>query len=268
MPWLERLASILATGSGLRIVFQPIVQLSTMRTVGYEALSRFPAPDVALLTSETPQILDSNGYGVGPDLWFKMASRERLLAPLEALAARLALARLPDVPEPLYVAVNASPPSVLTYGFVETLLAHDLRRVVLEITETEPTEDDYSPLLDALAPLRDHGAHVALKEHRKAMRVAVDDIGAGASMSHAFALQADVVKIDMSVIRKVNLDEGRQHLVRGFAGYAHAIGAVCVAEGIETDDEMACVIELGVDLGQGYHPSLGRPEELPVLEAL
>lgn len=259
MPWFERLAAILATGDGLRVVFQPIVDLRSMETVGYEALSRFPSPRRDDLTAVAPEVLDSNGLGVGPALWFAQASAHGLLHPLEALAARLALARLPDVPDGRYVAVNVSPSTVLMPDFVPMLREHDLHRVVLEITETEPAPVDYGPLVALLAPLRRNGACVG-------MRLAVDDVGAGASMAHALALGADVVKIDVSVIRGVHADGGRQALARGFADYARAIGAVAVAEGIETDAEMACVVELGCDLGQGYHARLGRPEELPVRE--
>ena len=257
MPWFERLAAILATGSGLRVVFQPIVDLATMRTVGYEALSRFPSPRRDDLSAVAPEVLDSNGLGVGPALWFAQASAHGLLHPLEARAARLALSRLPDVPAPLYVAVNVSPSTVLMPDFVPMLREHDLSRVVLEITETEPTPDDYGPLVAVLAPLRRNGACVG-------MRVAVDDVGAGASMAHVLALCADVVKVDVSVIRGIDTDHGKQALALGFANYARTIGAVTVAEGVETKSELAALRRLSVGLAQGY--LLGRPEELSVRE--
>lgn len=258
MPWLERIAAILASGTGLRIVFQPIVDLRTMATVGYEALARFPSPRRDRLATAAPEVLDSNGLGVGPALWFAQASVLGLLQPLEALAARLALARLCDVPEGRYVAVNVSPSTVLMPGFLDLLCEHDLRRVVLEITETEPEPSDYAPLLAALTPLRANGAGVG-------MRVAVDDVGAGASMAHVLALAADVVKIDVSVVRNLDTDLARRALTLGFANFAAITGAAVVAEGVETAGELTALRGLRVAFGQGF--LLGRPKDLPPKEA-
>lgn len=257
MPWLERIAAILATGTGLRVVFQPIVDLRTMEPVGYEALARFPSPRIERLNETAPGVLDSNGLGIGPALWFAEAADLGLLQPLEALAARLALARLRDVPEGRYIAVNMSPSTVLMPGVLDVLREHDLHRVVLEITETEPTLDDYGPLLAALAPLRRNGAGVW-------MRVAVDDVGAGASMSHVLAVGADVLKIDVSVVRGIDTDLARRALCLGFANFGAISGATVVAEGVETAGELSVLQGLRVPLGQGY--LLGRPDDLPAKE--
>lgn len=259
MPWIQRIAALLAAGDGLRIAFQPIVDLVSGCVVGWEALSRFPSPRRERITAETPELLDSEGAGIGPAAWFAMAAFHGLLAPLETVAARLALARLCDVPSGQYLAVNVSPSTVLVPAFMQMLTEHDLRRVVLEIVETEPTPGDYAPLLAAIAPLRRSGAGTGVR-----LRLAVDDVGAGASMAHVLALHADVVKIDLSVVRGVHRDPGRQALAHGFAEFARATGAAVVAEGIETDAEADWLRRAGITLGQGYR--LGKPGDLPVKE--
>lgn len=256
MPWIQRIAALLAAGDGLRIAFQPIVDLVAGVIVGWEALSRFPSPRQDRLAAETPELLDSEGAGIGPAAWFAMAAFHGLLAPLEMVAARLALARLPDVPAGQYLAVNVSPSTVLVPAFVGMLTEYDLRRVVLEIVETEPQPTDYGPLLSALAPLRRSGAGTGVR-----LRLAVDDVGAGASMAHVLALGADVVKIDLSVVRGIHRDPGRQALALGFAEFARATGASVVAEGIEADAEADWLRRAGITLGQGYR--LGKPGDLP-----
>ena len=256
MPWIQRIAALLAAGDGLRIAFQPIVDLVSGAVAGWEALSRFPSPRRGQISAQVPELLDSGGEGIGPAAWFAMASYHGLLAPLETLAARLALARLPDVPDGQYLAVNVSPSTVLVPAFVQMLTEHDLRRVVLEIVETEPTPGDYRPLLTALAPLRRSGAGTGVR-----LRLAVDDVGAEASMAHVLALGADVVKIDLSVVRGIHHDPGRQALAHGFADFARVTGASVVAEGIEDDHEAQWLRQNGITLGQGYR--LGRPGDLP-----
>lgn len=258
MPWIQRIAALLAAGDGLRIAFQPIVDLITGAVVGWEALSRFPSPRRDRIASEAPEVLDSEGAGVGPALWFSMAAFHGILAPLETTAASRALARLCDVPAGQYVAVNVSPSTVLVPAFVQMLTEHDLRRVVLEIVETEPTPSDYGPLLNALGPLRRSGAGVRL-------RLAADDVGAGASMDHLLRLRPDVVKVDVSVVRGIHLDLGRQALALGFADFARATGAAVVAEGIEEAPEADWLRRAGITLGQGF--LLGRPADLPPKEA-
>jgi EAL domain-containing protein (putative c-di-GMP-specific phosphodiesterase class I) len=261
VPWPQRIADVLETGRGLVMHFQPIVDLGSRQVRGYEALARFRSPRLELerLRAEAPEALDSGGLGVGPHLWFSNAALLGVttLARLETLAATLALAHLSAIPDGCYVSVNCAP-STATYGpMLAELARHPLDRVVLELTEHD-TVEDYGPLLTAVGPLRKAG-------HSVCLRLAVDDVGAGASMRHLMALNADLVKLDLSLIRGINADRGRRALVRGFSSFATATGAVCVAEGVETEAERATLIALDVPAGQGY--LFGRPGPLPVKEA-
>jgi EAL domain-containing protein (putative c-di-GMP-specific phosphodiesterase class I) len=117
----------------------------------------------------------------------------------------------------------------------------DLSRVTLEITE-HAAVDDYRALADALAPLRRRGATLA-----------VDDAGAGySSMRHILHLQPDMIKLDMSITHDVDTDRSRRALAKGLTSFAHEIGSVVVAEGVETAEEFNTLASLGVDLAQGY----------------
>ncbi len=90
------------------------------------------------------------------------------------------------------------------------------------------------------------------------VRLAVDDAGAGAAnFHHLVELRPDFVKIDVSLVRGVDTDLSRQAVVAGILHFAAAAHCEVIAEGIETEAELATVRELGVTLGQGY--LLGRP---------
>jgi EAL domain-containing protein (putative c-di-GMP-specific phosphodiesterase class I) len=131
------------------------------------------------------------------------------------------------------------------------LAASEPDRVVLEITEHEAVTD-YTDILASIAELRELG-----------LRIAVDDVGAGfASLRHLLRLKPDVLKLDVSLCRHVNSAPGRA-LVHGLLSFAHHSDATVVAEGIETDEELAGVLSLGVGFGQGF--LLGRPA--PILRS-
>jgi EAL domain-containing protein (putative c-di-GMP-specific phosphodiesterase class I) len=117
--------------------------------------------------------------------------------------------------------------------------------VVLEITENEAITD-YAPL------------HEAVRRLGPGVRLAVDDAGAGvANFNHLAELRPDFLKIDIRLVRGVHQDVGRQAVVAGLVHFAASAGCQVIAEGIETDAELATVVSLGVTLGQGY--LLARP---------
>jgi EAL domain-containing protein (putative c-di-GMP-specific phosphodiesterase class I) len=98
------------------------------------------------------------------------------------------------------------------------------------------------------------------------VEIAVDAAGAGfASLRHVIELRPGYVKLDISLIRGVGDDDARQALVAGMVHFAAETGCLLVAEGIETDTELAALRRLGIGLGQGY--LLGRPGPLPAISA-
>ena len=141
-----------------------------------------------------------------------------------------------------------SPATALDPRFCELLL--DVAgRVVIEITEHAQV-DDYDALRDALAPLRERGAQLA-----------IDDVGAGfANLRHILRLAPDLVKLDLSLTHEISKDPAREALASSLVGFAEGVGALIVAEGISSDEDLALLRSLGVDYGQGFH--LARPSAL------
>ena len=219
---LDRLDRLHREG-GPRPAFQPVVDLRTLRTLGVEALSRFPEGE--------------------PAAWFAQAADVGAGVQLELAALTAALR---EAPEAGFLALNVSPGLAASPALARVLPGHRLDRIVVEITEHQQVED-YAALLRHLAPLR-----------REGVRIAVDDAGAGfASMRHVLALDPEFVKLDMSLVQGIDRDGTRQALTASLATFADRTGATLIAEGIETAAELDCVLGLGVVLGQGFH--LGRP---------
>ena len=219
-------------GDGLSMVFQPIVDISTRRPVGFEALARFDG---------APRR--------GPDVWFAEAASAGLGVELELAAVRLALEALAELPAHLYVAVNVSASTVIS-GRLDAVLARaPSNRVVLEITEHDSI-DTYDDLQSSLRGLR-----------RRGVRIAVDDAGAGyASFRHILRLRPDLIKLDMSLTRDIDADRARQALASALMAFARDTGSAIVAEGVETATELDTLRVLGAAAAQGYH--LGRPQAL------
>ncbi|HEV7679972.1 MAG TPA: EAL domain-containing protein [Candidatus Dormibacteraeota bacterium] len=230
----ERLGLIEQALSGaLHMVFQPVVELTTRRVVGYEALSRFA------MTPERP-----------PDHWFAEAAALGRGTELEVAALRTAAELHPLLPRGVFLAVNASPATVMNRSAQEVLdhLA-GAGVVVVEVTEHAPVED-YDRLRDALAPLAARG-----------VRLAVDDVGAGfASLRHIVKLGPDIIKLDIALTRGIDADPSLQALAAAMISFASRTGKEIIAEGIETEEELDTLLELGVSRGQGY--LLGRPQPL------
>jgi EAL domain-containing protein (putative c-di-GMP-specific phosphodiesterase class I) len=216
-----------------RTLLQPVVHLATSEVAGYEALSDISTRDVRSAGS-----------------WFRDAAVLGLGEEFELVLLTLALAELAALPAGAYLSVNVSPHTVLSPRLPELLSAVDGERIVLELTEHAPV-DDYAALNAALKRLR-----------RRGIRLAVDDAGAGfSSLNHILLIRPDIVKLDVSLIREVDSDVARRSLVSGLCHFTAEIGAVCVAEGVETDAQARALRELGVGFGQGWH--LGPPRRRP-----
>ena len=232
----ERIRTVLG-GEGLRMVFQPIVRLNTMRVAGAEALARFDAE---------PR---------NPALWFSEAAMLDMGVDLDLAAMRSALSRIDELPEGAYLSLNASPDTVVAPELRTLLAAAPAGRILLEITE-QTAIADYEPIVAALREMRALG-----------VRVAVDDAGAGyASLNHILRLRPDVIKLDVALTRDIDSDPARQALARALVDFGRSIGADLVAEGVETQTELDMLVWLGVTYAQGYF--LARPGDLPLPDAV
>jgi EAL domain-containing protein (putative c-di-GMP-specific phosphodiesterase class I) len=219
---------LLADPDDLTLVFQPIVDLAGATIAGYEALARFPG-------------------SAGPDVWFAAAAEAGLAAELEALAIHKALAVVPSLPADTFLTVNVSP-HLLGSAPVQDALATrpGLQRVVVGLTEHTPVHD-LAALRRQCDELRARGALIAL-----------DDAGSGYSgLRQLAALRPQVVKLDRALVSDADTDPVRVALAEMLGEFAGRIDAWLLAEGIETQAELAAFALLGVPLAQGW--LLGRP---------
>ncbi len=210
----------------LRPVFQPIVDLVSGVNVGYEALTRFSS-------------------GIRPDLVFAAGRSAGLEAELELATLAASVAAGAKLPQGAWISLNVSPSLVVGEGRLAGILQRADRPIVLELTE-------HLPILD-YAALR-----AAIGRLRPAVRVAVDDAGAGvANFGHIVELRPAFVKVDIGLVRGIDTDWTRQALMVGLLHFARESASQTIAEGVETEEELATLRRLGVPLAQGY--LLGRP---------
>lgn len=218
-----------------RMVYQPIVNLVNGAVVGVESLAHFQTEPVR-----------------SPDRWFTEAWDVGLGVELELLALKQAMANLQQVPVDAYLSVNLSAQTLVSSSFFSTVGTLDLSRVVIELTEHTGVAD-YGPLCAAIARLRELGAQLA-----------VDDVGAGYSgLSHILQLQPHILKLDRQLIADIHEDVAKQAMVSGVISFAMRTGVAVVAEGVECQQEVAVLKDLGVVYGQGYY--FARPAVLSPL---
>ena len=228
----DRVLRMLASG-GPTIVYQPIVEMSSRRPVGYEALSRF-------------------GDGTPPDQWFAMADRVGLGLDLELAAVKNATASTALLPADSFLSVNVSADVLFDPRLHHVVSDDQAGRIVFEITEHVPL-DDYERIRPAVAALRERG-----------LRIAVDDAGSGyAGLRHIVDLHPDIIKLDGCLVRGLHEDIGRRSLIAALLAFSADLGVMLVAECVEEEAEAAMLQNWGVHFGQGW--LFGKPAPLPAL---
>src|SRR3954452_15410466 len=219
-------------------VYQPIYDLQTGQVVSCEALARFPGEPER-----------------GPDRWFAEAWEVGLGVPLELLAVRLAARALPQLPEGISLCINASPPTIFSGRFLDCL-GGDADRITVELTEHLQVED-YEGFSSKLAPLREAGGDVA-----------IDDFGAGyASLRHILKVRPEWIKLDISLTERIDENQIAHALATSLVSFADEVGVRVVAEGIETDEQLEALLEIGFRYGQGFYFGVPAPLD-EVLERL
>lgn len=224
----ELVERVLSSGA-FEPVFQPIVQIASGEVLGYEALTRLTSGDpIIQLLSEASEA------GIRPQ------------CELGLLSASLREAR---AVKDAWVSVNLSPSVVVERtADLAGLIEESGCQVVIELTENERIEDYVS-------------VRQALSELGERVKLSVDDTGSGyASLRHVIDLHPHFLKLDRSWISGLDRDHTRQALVAGMVAFCRHTDTEMIAEGVETDAELATLQELDVRLAQGY--LLGRPAPL------
>jgi EAL domain-containing protein (putative c-di-GMP-specific phosphodiesterase class I) len=213
---------------GITPVFQPILELTSGRIVGHEALSRFNAID-----------------NLTVDGWFALADHVGMCLDLETACIAATIEALGAAkPVPGYVSLNVSPRTLREFDF-DSLPPRE-GGWVLELTEHTQV-DDYAVLSARVKELQ-----------AKGFRIAIDDVGAGfSSLRHVLRLSPDIVKLDLSITRDIDQIRRHQLLASAIIAFSRESGIGLVAEGVETLSERDTLLALGVPCGQGY--LFGKP---------
>jgi EAL domain-containing protein (putative c-di-GMP-specific phosphodiesterase class I) len=164
---------------------------------------------------------------------------------LELATLKAAILAAAGLPRGSWLSLNVSPALVTTEKRLAKLLRLADRPLVLEITEHVPVAD-YAALRAAIGQLR------------PAVRLAVDDAGSGtANLSHIVELRPAFVKLDIGLVRGIDTDLTRKAMVFGLQHFAAESHSQTIAEGVETEAELAALRAIGVAYAQGY--LLGHP---------
>lgn len=217
----------------LWIAFQPIVDGRSRRTVGFEALMRSHEPTMQ-----------------HPGLLLDAAERlDRLHDLGRTVRARAADAfDAQDDEALLFINLHAADLLDEELYRPDAPLAPFAHRVVLEITERAAISD--------IGDARTRAAEL----RRLGYRVAIDDLGAGYAGLTSFAtFEPEIVKLDMSLVRGIQGSSVKRLIVGRIASLCHDLQMRVVAEGIETPEELGCMLDLGCEYLQGY--LLGRPAQ-------
>jgi diguanylate cyclase (GGDEF)-like protein/PAS domain S-box-containing protein len=228
----------------LRIAYQPVLRLTDMAVVGFEALVRWKHPRRGLLLPSNfiPAAEDSN-LVVSIDRWvLAQACRQLANWQTRGIAG-------PDLQMSVNVASKEFSREEFLADIRDVLAASAIAATSLRLEITEGTILERAPrAYQTLAAVRALGVCVD-----------VDDFGTGyASLSALNHIFVDGLKIDWSFVTNANAHHGWE-IVESVISLAHKLGLVAIAEGIETGDQLGRLIALGCDFGQGYlfAPALG-----------
>ncbi|MGC2781664.1 MAG: EAL domain-containing protein [Bradyrhizobium sp.] len=223
----------------LRPHYQPLIDLSTGRITGFEALVRWPHPERGMIP---------------PSEFIPIAEETGLISALGRSMLRQACSDAANWPDEVRVAVNMSPLQ-FRVGNVLSLVMDVLKqtglpasRLELEITETLVLEKS-GQVLATLHALRALG-----------VRISMDDFGTGySSLSYLRSFPFDKIKVDQSFIRDLAANREAQAIVRSIVSLGKGLGVTITAEGVETEAELRCLRAEGCHEGQGYLFSRPRP---------
>lgn len=233
------IADVIARGQ-LRPVYQPIVSLASGVVLGVEGLIR-PVPPAPF---------------ADPAALFAAAAAGGRLSALDLACIETIITGAGELPPDQFLSLNVSPPTIeapefSSAGLLAILGRHGFpaHRLVIELTEQQAIHDA-ARVRERLDVLR-----------RAGVRIAADDIGAGNSGLRLLSeISFDVLKVDLGLVQSSVAGGPSSAVLSSVVALASRMNALVVAEGIEDQSQVAQLLALGIEAGQGYH--LGRPGPL------
>jgi diguanylate cyclase (GGDEF)-like protein len=231
-------------GDQFRLHFQPVVCASERKVKSFEALLRWEHP------------VKGN---IPPGDFISLAEEVGLIVPIGEWVIREACKEAAKWPREIKVAVNVSAVQFKSTGLIQAISGAikasgiDSSRLIVEVTESVMIGDT-SQAIALLHSIRDFN-----------ILIAMDDFGTGySSLSYLHRFPFDKIKIDRSFVRELGERQDSVAIVRAITSLANALGMATVAEGVETEDQFACLETLGCDEIQGF--LISRP--MPSAEVL
>jgi diguanylate cyclase (GGDEF)-like protein len=218
---------------GLRVVYQPIVAMSTMRIASCEALCRWDHPDLG---------------PVSPAIFIPLAEEMGIISDISTFVLHAACAECAKWPEHTSVSVNLSAKDFRNRDVIQkvrdALASSGLAagRLEIEVTETALL-DDKSLTRQYIEELKHLG-----------VRIALDDFGTGySSLSYLHKLPLDKIKIDRSFMMDVTQNHRSLELLKGIVNLSRPLGLSVTVEGVETFEQLKILaVEVKPDLVQGF----------------
>jgi diguanylate cyclase (GGDEF)-like protein len=238
---LGDLRSALNSEDQLMLHYQPKVCLKQRRLIGVECLLRWKHPQMGL---------------VSPELFIPLAERTGLIRPLTLWVMNAAfsqVSRWQEVGLNIVSAINLSAWNLQDRHLIgqvrELIEAWGVRTELLEMEVTESAMmNDPESVLQLLDELHDLG-----------IRLSIDDFGTGySSMSYLKRLPVDEVKIDKSFVLNIDENADDRAIVKATIDLAHSLGLEVIAEGVDSQNAVDILVELGCDTAQGFF--IGRPQ--------
>ncbi|TIO77751.1 MAG: EAL domain-containing protein [Mesorhizobium sp.] len=217
----------------LRVIYQPIVSMSTMRIASCEALCRWDHPDLG---------------PISPGVFIPLAEEMGIISEISTFVLQAACAECAKWPAQTSVSINLSAKDFRNRDVVQkvrdALAASGLapHRLEIEVTETALL-DDKSLTRELIEELKTLG-----------VRIALDDFGTGySSLSYLHKLPLDKIKIDRSFLIDVTQSPQSLDLLKGIVGLTRTLGLVVTIEGVETFEQLKILVRsVKPDLVQGF----------------
>ena len=227
----------------LAVFYQPKYDLNTNQLIGAESLVR---------------LIDDDGSVIGPDNFIPLAEETGLIHRLGQQVLRKScefINRCQLIGKPVKVAVNVSAQQIENPDYVQEVeqiieqTGVDPRLLELEVTESALMAD-FEQTRNMLLALSSIGLTLAL-----------DDFGTGySSLSYLRQFPLNVLKIDRSFVKDMDKEQQALDIVTAIVRLAKSLNLVLIAEGLETEQQLKALKQLGCRYGQGYYMSKPLPE--------